>query len=171
VIFSDPDVINFVRDRFVPAWESVRAVPKISVDFGNGVVHERTLTGNVATLICTPEGKVVDILPGLSDPASYVRDLKRALELYESGRDVAEYHRTAVDPASAKSDDPLAQFAEYNRKHRKPKVHAMLAEGPTTPAEIRWRLFRDILDVKMDDPYLGVIDALDAIEGGPHGHP
>lgn len=173
MIFSDPDVADFVRDRFVLAWESIRPVPKVTGDFGNGIVHTRTLMGNVATYVCAPNGAVVDILPGLADPRSYRRDLQAALALYLSGRDVASHHRAAVEPAPSPSepDGSLESFAQFNRTHRKPEVHALLSGGPVTPAEVRWRVFRDVLDIDLDDPFLGVIDALDAIEGNAYGHP
>ena len=34
--FSHPDLAAFVQDRFEPAWERVRAVPRVTIDFGGG---------------------------------------------------------------------------------------------------------------------------------------
>jgi hypothetical protein len=86
VLFSDPAVQDFVRANFVAAWQSVRPVPIVTIDFGNGHTLRRTLNGNVATYVCDPEGRVIDVIPGLCEPATYVRELGVALALYERSR-------------------------------------------------------------------------------------
>jgi hypothetical protein len=54
----------------------VRPVPIIRIDFGNGHVATRTLHGNVASYVCTPDGQVMDILPGIYTPAAYTAALE-----------------------------------------------------------------------------------------------
>ncbi len=82
MLFADPKVQDFVRDHFVAAWESVRAVPIVTVDFGDGHPLRRTLNGNVATYVCAPDGRVIDIIPGLCDSETYLKCLSDALDLY-----------------------------------------------------------------------------------------
>jgi hypothetical protein len=83
VLFADKTVQDFVREHFVAAWESVRPVPIVSIDFGNGHSLQRTLNGNVATYVCAPDGQVIDVIPGLCDAETYVNSLREALELLE----------------------------------------------------------------------------------------
>src|SRR5262245_47980613 len=70
-----------MSSSFECAWESVRPVPRVSIDFGDGHTLERTLHGNVVTYFCTPEGEVFDLVPGLVDPREYVRRLEQAVRL------------------------------------------------------------------------------------------
>ncbi len=90
MLFSNPAVASFVNDRFVCAWESVRPVPKVDIDFGNGHTLRRTLNGNVVTYLCTPEGRVFDVLPGLHSPEGYLAGLRRALDLLDTMRASAQ---------------------------------------------------------------------------------
>jgi hypothetical protein len=98
VLFSDARVSGFVRQQFVAAWESVRPVPLVEIDFGNGRKIKRTVNGNIATYICAPDGRVVDIIPGLNSPEAYLEDLKYALNLYRASlaafdKTILEYHK------------------------------------------------------------------------------
>lgn len=98
MIFSDPEVSKFVRDNFVAAWESVRPVPIVEIDFGNGNKLKRTLNGNIATYLCMPDGRVLDIVTGLVEPKAYLRELKYAINLYRAARygfekTVLAYHK------------------------------------------------------------------------------
>jgi hypothetical protein len=71
VLFSNADVAGLINRFFEPAWEMVRPVPLIRIDFGNNQVVTRTLHGNIATYVCTAEGEVLDILPGIYTPKAY----------------------------------------------------------------------------------------------------
>lgn len=84
MLFSDPEIAALVRERFVAAWENVRAVPVVEIDFGNGVKIKRTVNGNIATYLCAPDGRVLDIIPGLNSPEAYLQDLRHALDLYRA---------------------------------------------------------------------------------------
>jgi hypothetical protein len=97
VLFSDPRVSQFVRDQFVAAWDAVRPVPIVEIDFGNGRKLKRTLNGNVATLVCAPDGRVVDVIPGLNSPEAYLKDLKYALNLYRATLASAAFDKTILD--------------------------------------------------------------------------
>jgi hypothetical protein len=98
VLFSNPEVSSFVSSHFVAAWESVRPVPTVEIDFGNGRKLKRTVNGNTATYICDPTGRVVDVIPGLNTPEAYLQDLRYALNLYRASlaafdKTVIEYHQ------------------------------------------------------------------------------
>jgi hypothetical protein len=79
VLFSQPRVADFINQSFEPVWESVRPVPIVRIDFGNGNVLTRTLHGNILTAVCTPDGLVVDALPGIYTESVYVLRLHQFL--------------------------------------------------------------------------------------------
>jgi hypothetical protein len=196
VLFADPTVQKFVHQHFVAAWESVRAVPMVTIDFGDGHVLQRTLNGNVATYVCTPDGRVIDVIPGLCDPSTYVASLTSALDLYaRTGGDaqqMAAWHRDQIDAADravtnivvppghsgmrldvSKTviEDPLKEamlrdqelVAEDGRRNlawRRPHVQRLLARPGLRPRDITHELYREVLHVDLDDPYLG-------LDGGP----
>jgi hypothetical protein len=98
VLFSNREVAAFVRANFVAAWENVRAVPTVEIDFGNGKKIKRTVNGNIATYICDPTGRVIDVIPGLNTPEAYLQDLRYALNLYRASlaafdKTILEYHQ------------------------------------------------------------------------------
>jgi hypothetical protein len=80
-LFSREDVSAFINQHFEPAWETVRPVPIVRIDFGNGNVATRTLHGNVASYVCNADGHVLDILPGIYTPAAYTAALQQPREL------------------------------------------------------------------------------------------
>jgi hypothetical protein len=65
VLFSNARIAHIVNNGFEPVWQSVRPVPIVTIDFGNGQKIKRTLHGNIATYVCTSSGHVLDVLPGL----------------------------------------------------------------------------------------------------------
>lgn len=136
MLFSHPDVVAQLTEHFECAWEMVRPVPKITVDFGYGRQLERTLLGNVATYFTFADGRVFDLVPGLVDPVEYQRRLDQALGLHravsslaeaEADRFVREYH---ADPV-AWSDGP-----------REEVVQQMLVQG----------LVADVSKARVEDP-------------------
>ena len=86
MLFSDRRVSSFVREQFVAAWESVRPVPLVEIDFGNG---------NIATYVCDPNGRVIDIIPGLNTPEAFLEDLRYALNLWRAS--LAAFDKTVLD--------------------------------------------------------------------------
>ena len=83
-MFSREDVAAFINRNFEPAWEMVRPVPIVRIDFGNGNVATRTLHGNIASYVCATDGKVVDILPGIYTPTAYTAALEQPRTLAEA---------------------------------------------------------------------------------------
>lgn len=71
MLFSNEQTARFINQNFEPAWEMVRPVPLVRIDFGNGNVVTRTLHGNIASYVCAADGQVVDIVPGIYTPPAY----------------------------------------------------------------------------------------------------
>jgi hypothetical protein len=111
-LFSREEVARLITDSFEPVWESVRPVPIVRIDFGNGALLTRTLHGNIASLVCTAQGQVVDVLPGIYTPAVYLDRLKQfrllatfATALPPDRRQAVlqRYHQRRLDELSGKA--------------------------------------------------------------------
>jgi hypothetical protein len=76
-LYANQQVSRFLRERFVLHWQSVRAVPKVTIDFGDGRKMERTLTGNSIHYVLDSEGRLIDALPGMYGPGAFLRELER----------------------------------------------------------------------------------------------
>ena len=63
--FSDAAVVDFVNRNFEAAWTSVAPINDIVVDIGNGRTVRGATNGEIALYVCRPDGKVIDVLPGL----------------------------------------------------------------------------------------------------------
>jgi hypothetical protein len=116
VLFSQHRVADFVNRSFEPVWQSVRPVPIVRIDFGNGTVLTRTLHGNILTSVCTPNGLVVDALPGIYSADVYVDQLNRLRLLAqlvqarpEEGRDawLRDYHRREARAKAVKPNPAM----------------------------------------------------------------
>ena len=153
MLFSQPRVADFINEAFEPVWESVRPVPIVHIDFGNGNVLTRTLHGNILTAICTPDGLLVDALPGIYTESAYLDRLKvlagvaRNTQAYPAERRdvlVRAYHRGQAQ-ALKKNADPRqaavnrARLAVTKSVIETPIELALLpvAVLPTPPAQAK----------------------------------
>jgi hypothetical protein len=76
-LYANEQISRLLRERFVLHWQSVRAVPKLTIDFGDGRKMERTLTGNSIHYVLDSEGRLIDALPGMYGPGALLRELVR----------------------------------------------------------------------------------------------
>lgn len=77
-LYANAELSQHLRDQFVLHWESVRPVPRITIDFGDGRKLERTITGNSIHYVLDAEGRPIDALPGLYGPKAFREALGRA---------------------------------------------------------------------------------------------
>ena len=77
-LYPDPRINEVLREKFVLHWETVRPVPKVTIDMGDGRTLSRTLTGNSAHYVLDSRGRVVDVIPGLYGPKAFLGVLERA---------------------------------------------------------------------------------------------
>jgi hypothetical protein len=119
VLFSNENVAQFINTSFEPMWESVRPVPIVRIDFGDGNVITRTLHGNIASFVCFADGEIIDVLPGIYEPTSYRAALTRIRNVAENLRGVAvadrtrtlaNYHTTQAE--ALKKGQPAAHILE-----------------------------------------------------------
>ncbi|MDB5324296.1 MAG: hypothetical protein JWN40_5927 [Phycisphaerales bacterium] len=102
VLYPDAAVGRALREGFVLHWQSHRPVPKLTIDFGDGRKIERTITGNSVHYVLTPNGRVVDVIPGLYGPAAFLRavtdasGVARAADRADFNAMLATYHETRL---------------------------------------------------------------------------
>jgi hypothetical protein len=70
-LYSNKDISDFLRVNYILHWQSVRPVPRVTIDFGDGRKLERTLTGNSAHYVLASDGTPLDVLPGLYSPLAF----------------------------------------------------------------------------------------------------
>jgi hypothetical protein len=105
-LYSNRAVSAYLRDHFILHWKTVRPVPRVTIDYGDGRKLERTLTGNSIHYILDAEGRPLDALPGLYGPAAFMRGLAQAeaisREIAGQGQEqrtniLRRYHQARID--------------------------------------------------------------------------
>ena len=81
VLYANDEVSKALRERFVLHWQSVRPVPRVTIDMGDGRVVERTITGNSVHYVLDAEGRPLDAIPGLYGPRAFLRALDDAAQI------------------------------------------------------------------------------------------
>src|SRR4030095_10323509 len=84
VLYSNGAVSSLMREKFILHWQSVRPVPVITIDFGDGRKIERTITGNSIHYILDAAGQPIEAIPGLYGPQAFLRGLTEADTLFRS---------------------------------------------------------------------------------------
>jgi hypothetical protein len=90
-LYSHPEIAQLLRDKYILHWQSVRPVPKITIDFGDGRKVQQTITGNSIHYILDKTGRPIDALPGLYAPQAFKQHLNQGAEF------VAKYHQLPVE--------------------------------------------------------------------------
>jgi hypothetical protein len=92
-LYSNKEISDYLRDHYVLHWQSVRPVPRVTIDFGDGRKIERTITGNSAHYVLDAEGRPLDVLPGLYGPQAFLAWLERSSDFAARLADVADEQR------------------------------------------------------------------------------
>lgn len=77
-LYPNVEISKLLQDRFILHWQSVRPVPKVTIDFGDGRKLERTITGNSIHYVLDASGRPIDAIPGLYSPKAFLRQLEQA---------------------------------------------------------------------------------------------
>ncbi len=85
MLYANAAISNELRNNWILHWESVRPVPKITIDFGDGRKLERTITGNSLHYVLSADGGIVDVLPGLWGPKEFLQEIREAREKSTTG--------------------------------------------------------------------------------------
>ncbi len=118
-LYPHAGVRFLLAERFVLHWQSVRAVPIITIDFGDGRSIKRTITGNSLHLVLDARGRTVDVLPGLYGAGFFARVLqeseslaKRAADLNNDqfGRELATFHQQKLNAQQTRWSEDWKQL-------------------------------------------------------------
>lgn len=123
MLFSDEKIVQALNNRFEPVWVSLRPVPIVRIDFGNGSVITRTLHGNIASYVLRSDGVVVDVLPGIYEPSAYYDNLDQLwwLARYSTlqknySEFLGEYHeKQTIQLAQYHKPGRIAPFADLSK--------------------------------------------------------
>lgn len=109
-LYPDPAVSKLMRERFILHWSSERPVPIATIDFGDGRVMKRPITGNSIHYVLDADAQPIDALPGLYSADEFVARLNQTLELSsalaslnssERGAHLQQWHRGLVGKSDA----------------------------------------------------------------------
>lgn len=118
-LYPNAEVSQVLRDHFILHWQSVRPVPKVTIDFGDGRTLERTLTGNSIHYVLDANGHLVDAIPGLYGPQAFLQQLRQSegiaktvVALKDTARDSAlqQYYRDRLNRVQAEWSKDLEQL-------------------------------------------------------------
>jgi hypothetical protein len=110
MLYSDPAISSILRDRYVLYWHSVRPVPRVTIDMGDGRKIQQTITGNSVHYLLDADGRVLDALPGLYSPRAFRAQLEEWLTLDRAS--LRQYHASRAIVAVGRGPlKPTAQDA------------------------------------------------------------
>ncbi|MCO4744785.1 MAG: hypothetical protein KC912_08350 [Proteobacteria bacterium] len=96
VLYSHPEVSGWLREHAVLHWSTERPAPVATIDFGDGRVLRRTITGNSAHIVLDAEGRPLDVIPGLYTPEQFVAELSAVESVFQSTKDARAGRRRAM---------------------------------------------------------------------------
>jgi hypothetical protein len=178
-LYSNKEISDYLRDNFVLHWQSVRPVPRVTIDFGDGRKLERTLTGNSAHYVLASDGTPLDALPGLYGPNAFLDWLKSMQSLDKSYRWASQaqaepkvahaqilkrYHQNRGDAILKAWDQDLQRLDAQQEKQVSSKITgaikaARLAGQPVPNDEELWQAVAKLhrTDVHLDESSVAVM--------------
>ncbi|HYM60149.1 MAG TPA: hypothetical protein VEZ11_04580, partial [Thermoanaerobaculia bacterium] len=81
ILYPNRQVSTYLRQAFVLHWSSERPAPRVTIDYGDGRVLQRTITGNSIHYLLAEDGTPLDALPGLYAPNAFLSELQEMSRL------------------------------------------------------------------------------------------
>ena len=127
-LYPHAAVRSTLAKKYVLHWESVRAVPIITIDFGDGRSIKRTITGNSLHLVLDARGRTVDVLPGLYGAGFFARVLQQSESVARQvgGMDDAQF---SIEMAAYHRQQLIDQEARWTEDWTQLKVESIPALG------------------------------------------
>lgn len=122
-LYANEEISTWLRTNCVMHWKSVRPVPQITIDFGDGRKLVRTVTGNSAHYLLDSTGQPVDCIPGLYGPQAFLRQAKQAHQLAsevsaasaaERPELIREYHNRRLTEMQSQWESDMNQIRLSN---------------------------------------------------------
>jgi hypothetical protein len=126
-LYPDPTVSNLLREKFVLHWSSERPVPVVTIDYGDGRVLKRTVTGNSVHYVLDATARPIDALPGLYSAEAFVKTLKESLAMVDAGPEMLRALHRAAKPVVLSKPASLSPEVVAMVKAKAPPVEAASA--------------------------------------------
>jgi hypothetical protein len=148
-LYANSEISRALKDNYVLHWKSVRPVPRVTIDFGDGRKLERTLTGNSIHYILTPDGEVVEALPGLYGPQAFLQKISDGASLArrlaamppgERAAALAAYHAEQFRTVGDQFVTDLAKVAAARAPAGGPKDQVLTAVAANNIARPKGRV-------------------------------
>ncbi len=155
-LYPNAQVSALLRDRFILHWESVRPVPVVTMDFGDGRKLVRTITGNSIHYVLTPQGEIIDALPGLYAADTFAKELTTVADIWKKGE-------ASLDGAQAATQKRLLMaWASDLAATKGPSVEILAAKSEVLEKETddaRWRVMANLhaKEAALDNASLKVV--------------
>ncbi len=81
-LYPNKKINETLKNRFILHWKSERPAPKVTIDFGDGRKLLRTVTGNSVHYVLDTDGNIVDAMPGMLAPTTFLLGLEEAEKVY-----------------------------------------------------------------------------------------
>ncbi len=81
-LYPNALVKKLLSEDFILYWQSLRPVPRITIEMGDGRKIERTITGNSIHYVLDADGRILDAIPGMYAPRTFVEILTTAKRLH-----------------------------------------------------------------------------------------
>jgi hypothetical protein len=127
ILYANHDIAAFLRKNFVLHWSSERAAPVVTIDFGDGRVMRRTITGNSIHYLLDEKAVPLDAIPGLYAPKPFLAQLVEMKALFDAWSKASPVDRTT-------------RLSTYHRMRSRSALIAAKRDGKSSEAERRARL-------------------------------
>jgi hypothetical protein len=164
LLYPHPTINRMLRERFVLHWHSVRPVPRVTLDFGDGRRLVRTLTGNSVHLVLDSHGRPVDALPGLFAREAFAELLAGRRPSWPRQPMPRAIEASRIAPTKHMVEAPLLRnvMSDVDADTRTnlelhARARAALAANPrwTADALTAW-IYRELFLMPPEDPALGL---------------
>jgi hypothetical protein len=139
VLYPNREIASWLRDHFVLHWSSERPVPAVTIDFGDGRVLHRTITGNSIHYLLDETGRPLDALPGLYAPKPFLAQLREMVWLYDQWSNAPA---TAREESLRAYHDVRARSASETERGDDPKVTEAVRRARLQQPAYAWEASR-----------------------------
>ena len=151
-LYPEPEISALLRSRFILHWQSVREVPIVTVDFGDGRRLRQPIIGNSVHLVLTEQGKVFDALPGLVTPREFVNWINSVSDLH------LQIHRLDLEASEQTIQAWHRHRAERRRLESELTIQMNQPVKDLNPLDPRWTAAATAINASLD---VGTLRRLD----------
>jgi hypothetical protein len=161
MLYPEPRINRLLRDRFVLHWQSLRPVPKLTIDFGDGRARvTTTVAGNSVHVILDGNGRPLDALPGMFSPDVFYRLLAGERVVAEPSEPTPAVAASRIAATKHVIESPLLTALGQDTRDNL-KLHARIRDAL---ARYRWTadelvawIYRELFAMPLEDATLGLV--------------